>query len=142
MIGDTVFVSTVFSAPILVLLGMTSASAKERPHEVSGEVASVNVSDQTVVIKRSATNGAAQLKLLVDTGSKVLVGNEKKSLSDVHVGDRVRGKYLNKDGKHIARTLYLSGVSSSEMKSSAVGSSGAKPPSTSPTTQPASPAKQ
>jgi hypothetical protein len=121
---------------------MTSASAKERPHEVSGEVASVNVSDQTVVIKRSATNGVAQLKLLVDTGSKILVGNEKKSLSDVHVGDRVRGKYLNKDGKHIVRTLHLSGVSSSEMKSSAVGSSEAKPPSTSPTTQPASPAKQ
>jgi hypothetical protein len=108
MIGDTAFVSAVFSAPILVLLGMTSASAKERPHEVSGEVASVNVSDQTVVIKRSATNGAAQLKLLMDSGSKILVGNEKKSLIDVHVGDRVRGKYLNKDGKHIARTLYVS----------------------------------
>src|SRR5713101_5055956 len=141
MIGDTAFVSAVFSAPILVLLGVTSASAKERPHEVSREVASVNVSDQTVVIKRSATKGAAQVKLLVDTGSKILVGNEKKSLSDAHVGDRVRGKYLNKDGKHIARTLYLSGVSASEMKSSAIGSSEAKPPSTSPTTQPASPAK-
>ncbi len=142
MIRDTALVNALLSVPILVLSGVTSASAKERPHQVSGDVISVNVSDQAVVIKRSATKGAAELRLLVDSGSEILVGKEKKSLSDVHVGDRLRGKYLDKDGKHIARTLYVSGLSSSEMKSSAAGSSEAKPPSTSPATQPASPAKQ
>ncbi len=109
MIRDTALVNAVLSVPILVLSGVTSASAKERPHQVSGDVISVNVSDQAVVIKRSATKGAAELRLLVDSGSEILVGKEKKSLSDVHVGDRLRGKYLDKDGKHIARTLYVSG---------------------------------
>ncbi len=141
MITDTAFVSAVLSVPILVLSGMTSASAKERPHQVSGDVISVSVSDQVVVIKRSGTKGATELKLLVVSDSEILVGKEKKSLSDVHVGDRLRGKYLDKDGKHIARTLYVSGVSMSEMKSSATGSSEAKPPSTSPATHPVSPGK-
>jgi hypothetical protein len=129
MIKNPAFVSAVLSVPILVLLGEVSAfAANEHSRKVSGEVTAVSVTDQTVVIKRSVTKGATELKLLVDSRSEVLIGKEKKSLSDVHVGDKVRGKYLNKDGKHVARTLYVSSTSGSEKKSGAVGSTEAQQP--------------
>lgn len=143
MIRETAFITSAFAVPVLVLLGATNVfAAKAHPHKVTGEVISINVADQTVVIKRPGTKGATELSLLVDSGSEILVGNEKKSLSDVHVGDRVRGKYLDKDGKHIARTLYVSGVSSSEKKPGAAGSAESKQSPNAPASQPASPATQ
>jgi hypothetical protein len=142
MIRDTAFVGAVLSVPILVLLGMTSASeAKEHPHKVSGEVTAVSVTDQTIMVKRK---GATELTLLVDQGSEILVGKEKKSLNDIRVGEKVRGKYLDKDGKHVARTLYVSSVPGSEKKSGAVGSAEPKQPPNAPAppaAQPVTPGK-
>jgi hypothetical protein len=143
MIKNPAFVSAVLSVPILVLLGEVSAfAANEHSRKVSGEVTAVSVTDQTVVIKRSVTKGATELKLLVDSRSEVLIGKEKKSLSDVHVGDKVRGKYLNKDGQHVARTLYVSSTPGSEKKAGAVGATEAQQPPIASPPLPQSPSKQ
>lgn len=143
MIRETAFVTFVLSVPVLALLGETNAfAAKAHSYKVAGEVTSTNLSDQTIVINRSGSKRGAELTLLVDPGSEILVGKEKKSLNDVHVGDRVRGKYIDKDGKHVARTLYVSSVPGSEKKSGAVGSTEAKQPPIVPAAHPASPATQ
>ncbi len=137
MIRETAFITSVFAVPVLVLLGATNAfAAKAHPHKVTGEVIAINVPDQTIVIKRSSTKGVTELSLLVDSGSKVLVGKEKKSLSDVHVGDKVRGKYMEKDGKHVASTLHVTSTPGSEKKSDTSSLPETKPSTpTSPATQ-------
>lgn len=89
---------------ILIIGFMTvSAIAAEKTivRLITGDVVTLDASINTLTIRGKK----AEVVIVTDEKTIVRIGKEKRTLSDVKVGDRVTVKYAETQGKKIARSI-------------------------------------
>ena len=83
--------------------GAALAAAKVKVKQITGDVAAVDAAAKSLTVK----GRSAEVVVSADDKTTVKMDKEKKSLSDVKVGDRVTVKYSESDGKNIARNIEI-----------------------------------
>jgi len=69
--------------------------------QITGEVSTVDVEANTVTVKK-----AERVVLLhVTEKTRIIIGKEKKTIADLKVGDRVRAKYKEENGRNVASSI-------------------------------------
>ncbi len=110
----------VFSFILSILLvvsiaGVVAAKEKVKVKQITGDVAAVDAAAKSLTVKGKK----AEVVISTDEKTVVKAAKEKKSLSDVKVGDKVTVKYSEVDGKNIAKSI--------EIKPSKTEKKGAEP---------------
>jgi len=104
---------------ILSIAGFSFAAEKKAPAKVkpvSGEVTAVDAMAKTITVKGKQ----GEVSLVVDDKTMVKIGKEKKSLADVKAGDKATVKYVEMDGKNVAKSIAISAApAKKEMKKAA-----------------------
>ncbi len=77
--------------------------APAKVKQVTGEVTAVDAVAKTLTVKGKAGDVA----ITADDKTSVKIGTEKKSLADVKVGDKVTVKYVEADGKNLAKSIVV-----------------------------------
>lgn len=98
----------VFSIILAILLvisiaGVAIAKEKVKVKQITGEVAAVDAAAKSLTVKGKK----AEVVISTDEKTAVKADKEKKSLSDVKVGDKVIVKYSEIDGKNIAKSIEI-----------------------------------
>jgi Cu/Ag efflux protein CusF len=98
----------VFSIVLSILLvisiaGVAVAKEKVKVKQITGEVAAVDAAAKSLTVKGKK----AEVVISTDEKTMVKAEKEKKSLSDVQVGDKVTVKYSEVDGKNIAKSIEI-----------------------------------
>jgi len=110
----------VFSFLIAVLMvGSAIAIDKVLIRLVSGDVVTIDTTIKTLTVK----GRKAEVVIVADDKTVVKMDREKKTLSDVKIGDKVTVKYAVIEGNNIARTIDIKPV-----KAEKKGTEPAKPP--------------
>ena len=82
--------------------------------EISGTVTAVNPSDRTVAIREEQGIGpipseaSSTTQLLVHEDATILLGNQRLSFWDVHVGDQVKVQLQDDAGRRIVHNMIIS----------------------------------
>jgi hypothetical protein len=82
------------------------AEKKEAPaivKQVSGEVVTVDATAGTLTVKSKKK----EVALSTNDKTVIKIGKEKKALADVMVGDKVKAKYTEIDGKNVAKSVVI-----------------------------------
>lgn len=69
--------------------------------QITGEISAVDANANTVTVKKADK----VVVLNVTARTKITIGKEKKTIADLKVGDRVRAKYKEEDGKNVAWSI-------------------------------------
>jgi len=77
--------------------------APEKVMSVTGDVVAVDAKAMTLTVKGKKGDVA----LSTNDKTTVKMGKEKKALADVKVGDKVKVKYTEVDGKNIAKSVAI-----------------------------------
>ncbi|MBI4653977.1 MAG: hypothetical protein HY752_03165 [Nitrospirae bacterium] len=77
--------------------------APAKVQQVTGEVTAVDVKANTLAVKGKK----GDVMFSVDDKTTVTVGKEKKTLADVKVGAKVTVKYVEMDGKNVAKSIAI-----------------------------------
>jgi ribosomal protein S1 len=77
--------------------------APEKVMSVTGDVVAVDAKAMTLTVKGKKGDVA----LSTNDKTTVKMGKEKKALADVKVGDKVKVKYTEVDGKNIAKSIAI-----------------------------------
>jgi hypothetical protein len=85
------------------IIGSAVAAEKVKVKLITGEVVTVDVTVKTLTVKGKK----AEVVIIGDDKTIVKMDKEKKTLSDINVGDRVTVKYAQTEGKNIARTIEI-----------------------------------
>lgn len=88
---------------VISIAGMAIAKEKVKVKQITGEVAAVDAAAKSLTVKGKK----AEVVISTDEKTAVKAGKEKKSLSDVKVGDKVTVKYSEVDGKNIAKSIEI-----------------------------------
>src|SRR5271169_1125324 len=84
-----------------IMLGSAIAADKVIVKMVAGDVVTVDAAVKILTIK----GRKAEVVIATDERTTIKIDKEKKTLSDVKVGDKVTVKYAVIDGKNIARSI-------------------------------------
>lgn len=86
---------------IISIMGIAVAAEKIKVKQITGDVAAVDAAAKSLTVK------GKKAEVVVSTDDKTVVkaAKEKKTLSDVKVGDRVTVRYSELDGKNIAKSI-------------------------------------
>lgn len=87
------------------------AAAKAK--QITGEVKEVDTKTMTLSVFKKIKGNTQVTMFSVNDKTKIMLDNETKSLADIKVGDKVKVKYTNADGKNIAKSV---AVKSAEKK--------------------------
>ncbi|MEW6109522.1 MAG: DUF5666 domain-containing protein [Nitrospirota bacterium] len=79
------------------------AKAAEKKIQVTGDVAAVDAKASTITVKGKK----GEIVASVNDKTKITSGKDKKTLADVKVGDKVRVKYVEADGKNTAKSIAI-----------------------------------
>lgn len=97
----------VFSFLIAVLMvGSAIAIDKVLIRQVTGDVVTIDTTIKTLTVKGKK----AEVVIVADDKTIVKIDKEKKTLSDIKIGDKVTVKYAVIDGKYIARSIEIKPV--------------------------------
>ena len=107
IIASLLFVFVLTSVSFAYKLGAKDVEAKETVKKVTGEVAAVDTKAMTITISKKVEGKAVETVVTVDDKTKVMMGKEKKALSDVKVGNKVTVKYTEVDGKNVAKSVAI-----------------------------------
>jgi len=107
------FVICFFAA--VLMTGSAIAADKVIVKQITGDVVTIDVAVKTLTVK----GRKAEVVITADDKTTVKVNKEKKTLSDIKVGDKVTLKYAEVEGKKIARSI--------EIKTAKTGKKGAEP---------------
>ncbi|MCL4490696.1 MAG: hypothetical protein M1510_02175 [Nitrospirae bacterium] len=89
---------------VISMAGVAAAAGKVKVKQITGDVAAVDVAAKSLTVKGKK----AEVVVMIDEQkTAVRMDKEKKSLSDVKVGDKVIVKYSEADGKNIARNIEI-----------------------------------
>ncbi|NCO67171.1 MAG: hypothetical protein COY75_08755 [Nitrospirae bacterium CG_4_10_14_0_8_um_filter_41_23] len=93
-----------FAAEKKAATATAPAEKKEAPakvKQVSGEVVTVDATAGTLTVK------SKKKEVVLSTNDKTVIkiGKEKKALADIMVGDKVKAKYTEIDGKNVAKSI-------------------------------------
>lgn len=102
---------------LLFLFAITSVSLaveekavtaeKPKVKQVTGEVKAVDTKAKTVTVTKTVKGKAEETTVVVDDKTKITMDKEQKTLADVKVGDKVRVKYTEVEGKNIAKSIAI-----------------------------------
>jgi|SRR5208337_1134789 len=85
------------------LIGSAIAADKVIVKQITGDVTTIDVAVKTLTIKGKK----AEVVITADDKTTVKINKEKKTLSDIKVGDKVTLKYAEIEGKKIARSIEI-----------------------------------
>ena len=88
------------------MTGSAIAADKVIVRQIRGDVVTIDVAVKTLTVKGKK----AEVVITADDKTTVKMNKEKKSLSDIKVGDKVTLKYAEIEGKKIARTIEIKTV--------------------------------
>ncbi len=91
-----------FLASVL-LIGSAVAADKVIVKQITGDVVTIDVAVKTLTVKGKK----AEVVITADDKTTVKMNKEKKTLSDIKVGDKVTLKYAEIEGKKVARSIMI-----------------------------------
>lgn len=99
----------------VLMAGSAIAADKVIVKQITGDVVTIDVAVKTLTVKGKK----AEVVITADDKTTVKMNKEKKTLSDIKVGDKVTLKYAEVEGKKIARSI--------EIKTATTENKGAEP---------------
>lgn len=76
-------------------------------HQITGEVKAVDMKAMTITVTKMLKGKAEETMVTVGDKTKVIMGNEKKTLAAVKAGDKVTVKYIESKGKNMAKSVAI-----------------------------------
>lgn len=89
---------------------------KPKVMQITGEVKAVDTKAMTITVTKKMRDKVIETVATVTDNTKVTIGKEKKTLADVKVGDKVRLKYVEADGKNTAKSIAINPATPAEKK--------------------------
>ena len=85
---------------------------KPKVRQITGQVVTLNVEAGTLTVKSKRQ----EVALETDEKTKVRIGSEKKEFAHLKMGDRVKAKYIQVDGKNRAKSISIMSSTVEAMK--------------------------
>jgi hypothetical protein len=85
------------------MIGSAAAANKTIVKQITGEIVTVDIAVKTLTVKGKKT----EVVITADDKTVVKLDKEKKTLSDVKIGDKVTVKYAVIDGNNVARSIEI-----------------------------------
>jgi Cu/Ag efflux protein CusF len=101
------FVFSITSLSFAVEGQKTMPAEKPKVKQVTGDVKSVDMNAKTLTVVKMMKGKTEETVVTVDDKTKIRMGKEKKTLADVKVGDKVIAKYIEVDGKNLAKVVAI-----------------------------------
>ena len=95
-----------FTLSIIECKGNAMALAKVKSKEITGEIVSVDASKNLLTVKTKK----GEMAFSLDEKTKIKMGKETRSISDLKVGDKIKVYYIHVDGKDLAETIMVRNV--------------------------------
>ncbi len=99
---------------VIVLAGLSfaamgggKAGELKIPKRAVGEVVVIDSQVKTITIGTKVNENIVPLVVVVDDNTSFAMGSEKKTFSDLKVGDIVMVKYLEVNGRNIAKLVFI-----------------------------------
>ena len=116
-----VFMFSVFIAILIVQISFviaeqqTQSSPSEalnppvaaKVQQITGIVTTLNTTTETITVTKKMRDSVIETILNVDDKTKIMMGSERKTFTDMKVGDPVVVKYTMSDGRNIARSITI-----------------------------------
>jgi ribosomal protein S1 len=80
---------------------------KPKVHQVTGDVKAVDAKAMTITVSKMVKGKAEETVATVSDKTKIMMGEAKKALADVKVGDKVTVKYTEAEGKKMAKSIAI-----------------------------------
>jgi ribosomal protein S1 len=94
----------------------SAKAEKKKVVQVTGDVTAVDAKAMTVTVKKMVKKEAKEVVITVDDKTKIMMGKDKKALSDIKAGNKVTAKYSEVDGKNIAKSIDIKAEKKEEKK--------------------------
>jgi ribosomal protein S1 len=75
--------------------------------QITGVVKALNVIDKSIAVTKKMRKKSIEAVITIDDTTKIMKQDEKKTLSDLKVGDTVVAKYVKADGKNLAKSISI-----------------------------------
>ena len=85
---------------------------KPKVRQITGDIVTLNVEAGTLTVKSKRQ----EVVLETDEKTKVKIGREKKEFAHLQMGDRVKAKYIQVDGKNTAKSISIMSSTAEAMK--------------------------
>ncbi len=89
---------------------------KPKIKQITGEVKSIDPKAMTVTVMKKIKDQVKEITAVVIDKTKITMNKDKKTLSDLKVGDKVTMKYTESAGKNIAKSISIKPAASAEKK--------------------------
>jgi Cu/Ag efflux protein CusF len=93
------------TAPATEEKAMPAVKAKVK--QVTGDVKAVDMKAKTITVTKMMKDKAEETVATVDDKTKIMMGEEKKALADVKVGEKVKVVYKEVEGKNVAKSITI-----------------------------------
>lgn len=93
------------AAPATEEKAMPAVKAKVK--QVTGDVKAVDMKAKTITVTKTMKGKAEETVATVDDKTKIMMGEEKKALADVKVGEKVKVVYKEVEGKNVAKSITI-----------------------------------
>jgi Cu/Ag efflux protein CusF len=80
---------------------------KTKVKQVTGDVKAVDMKAKTITVTKTMKGKAEETVATVDDKTKIMMGEEKKALADVKVGEKVKVVYKEVEGKNVAKSITI-----------------------------------
>ena len=86
-----------------LMIGSAIAADRIIVKQITGDIVTIDVAVKTLTVRGKK----AEVVITADDKTAVKMNKEKKTLSDIQVGDKVKLKYAEIEGKKIARSIEI-----------------------------------
>jgi len=80
---------------------------KPKVKQVTGDVKAVDMKAKAITVTKMMKGKAEETVATVDDKTKIMMGEEKKALADVKVGEKVKVVYKEVEGKNVAKSITI-----------------------------------
>ena len=80
---------------------------KPKVKQVTGDVKAVDMKAKTITVTKMMKGKAEETVVTVDDKTKIMMGEEKKALADVKVGEKVKAVYKEVEGQNVAKSITI-----------------------------------
>jgi Cu/Ag efflux protein CusF len=89
----------------------------EKPKQFTGEISKIDLKEKKIVtLTKKVKDKVTEAVFAVDDKTVVMIGKDKKALTDLKVGDKAGVKFEEKDGKKIAKSIIVKAAEKVEKK--------------------------
>ncbi|MEW6068928.1 MAG: hypothetical protein AB1610_11650 [Nitrospirota bacterium] len=95
------------------------AEKKEAPlkvKQITGEVKAVDTRAMTITVAKKIKDRVMDAVVTINNKTKITCNKDNKTFADVKVGNKVTVKYIEKDGKNIAKGVAIKIAATAEKK--------------------------